>query len=247
MMRRFDLFFFRVAFLMILTLGWLSCGQRNVQQAGGEAMKMAARDFRPTLMRLDTILTAGDIQAARDTLAVLMQKFDKIEAAEIPDRLKDNTEKVESQIAALAEALDQLSMQLDNASLTAIDSTVLKSYQSVRMNFSRLGGLLRFKIPELVSFHDEVLHEIWHEAYPNDDIAAIKAAVPAFKQKAEALSNIQWPAALGAQVEEIKAKVVDLQKAVNALELACQGDDAEAIKKATEEVHSLYEKIARML
>lgn len=235
------------AILIVLMLGLMSCGEKKAPRAVGEEMKLAAKDFRPTLMRLDTILTAGDIQAARDTLAILMQKFDKIEAAEVPDRLKDNAAEIESRIAALATSLDELSMLLDNPSLAAIDSTVLKGYQSVRMNFSRLGGLLRFRIPELVSFHDEVLHEIWHEAYPNNDIAAIKAAVPAFKEKAAALSNIQWPNALGADLNKIKAKVVDLQNAVNALDLACQGDDAEAIKKATEEVHSLYESIARAL
>lgn len=246
-MRRFYPHIFVLSLFMVLALGLTSCGQKKEQKSGGEALKLAVRDFRPTLLQLDTILTVGDIQAARDTLAVLMQKFDKIESAEIPDRLKDNADKVESQIAALAMALDQLSMLLDNPSLTAIDTVVLNSYRSVRMNFSRLGGLLRFKIPELISFHDEVLHDIWHEAFPNNDIAAIKAAVPAFKEKAEALSNIQWPEALGAQVDEIKAKVVELQNAVTDLELACQGDDVEAIKQATDKVHSLYERIARML
>jgi len=64
------------------------------------------------------------------------------------------------------------------------------------MNFARLGGLLRFKIPELIDFHDNVLHDVWHEAYPNNDIAAIKASVPAFQEKAAALANVQWPEAL---------------------------------------------------
>jgi len=41
--------------------------------------------------------------------------------------------------------------------------------------------------------------------------------------------------------------VVELQNAVSALEAACQSGDTEAIKKATENVHSRYEKIARML
>ncbi len=246
-MRRFYPLLLSLSLLVVLSLGLTSCGQKKVQKSGGEALKLAAKDFQPTLMQLDTILSVGDIQAARDTLAILMQKFDKIESAEIPDRLKDNAEKVEAQIAALSTALDQLSMLLDNPSLTAIDTVVLNSYRSVRMNFSRLGGLLRFKIPALVSFHDEVLHEIWHEAYPNNDIAAIKAAVPTFKEKAEALSNVQWPEALGAQVDEIKAKVAELQNAVNDLELACQGDDVEAIKQATDKVHSLYERIVRML
>jgi len=237
-------------FMFLMVIGVLliaGCGQNQTEKAQSEALKLAAKDFQPTLLNLDTIITAGDVQAARDTLSVLMQKLDKIEDAEVPDRLADKADEIESQIAKLATSLDELSMTLDNPSLATIDCTVINGYRQVRMNFSRLGGLLRFRIPELVSFHDEVLHEIWHEAYPNNDIAAIKAAVPAFKEKAAALTNVQWPAALGDQIEVIKGQVVELQNAVSALEAACQSGDTEAIKKATENVHSRYEKIARML
>ncbi len=231
----------------LLTLFMVSCAPKKAEIAGAEALKVAARDFRPTLINLDAVLESGDVQAARDTLAVLSQKLDRIKTAEVPVRLAESAEKVKSQVDALSTAMAELSVALANPELTAIDSTVLDGYAAVRTNFARLGGLLRFKIPELISFHDDVLHDVWHEAYPNDDIAAIKAAVPAFKEKAAALNHVQWPAALGDQIETIKGKVVELQHAVDELDAACQGQDAEAIKKATEEVHSLYETIARML
>lgn len=232
---------------VLLTLMLVGCAPKKAELSGDEALKVAAKDFQPTMMNLNTVLKSGDIQGARDTLTLLYQKLEKIEAAEVPARLADNADKVESQIAALITAMDELSTALENPDLTAIDSTVLNQYTTVRINFARLGGLLRFKIPELISFHDDVLHEIWHEAYPNDDIAAIKAAVPAFKEKAAALTNVQWPEALGDQIEAIKDKVTALQDAVNELENACQGNDTKAIKKATENIHSLYETIARML
>ncbi len=233
--------------LVLLTLLLVSCAPKKTEIAGGEALKVAAKEFQPTLINLDAALKAGDIQAAKDTLNLLSQKFEKIKAAEVPARLAENAEKVKSQVEALSTAMAELSTALTSPEITSIDSTVLNSYTAVRMNFSRLGGLLRFKIPELISFHDDVLHDIWHEAYPNNDIAAIKAAVPAFKEKAAALANVQWPEALGDQTEVIKGKVTELQNAVNELEAACQSDDPEAIKKATEDVHSLYEKMAKML
>lgn len=232
--------------LMVLILLVAGCAPKKAEMKG-EALKIAAKDFQPALMNLDAALKSGDIQAAKDTLALLSQKLEQIKAAEVPARLMENAEKVKSQVDALSTAMAELSTVLANPELAAIDSTVLNSFTSVRVNFARLGGLLRFKIPELIAFHDDVLHEIWHEAYPNDDIAAIKAAVPAFKEKAAALNKVQWPEALGDQTEAIKEKVAALQNAVNDLDIACQGNDSEAIKKATEEVHSLYEKIARML
>lgn len=233
--------------LMLLTLFLVSCAPKKAEMVGGEALKAAARDFQPTMVNLETVLKAGDIQAAKDTLALLSQKLEKIKAAEVPGRLTESADKVKSQVDALATAMDELSAAVTNPGLTAIDSTILNSYTTARINFARLGGLLRFKIPELIAFHDLVLHDVWHEAYPNNDFAAIKAAVPEFKIKAAALDNVQWPEVLGDQIEVIKAKVAALQNAINELDAACQRDDTDAIKKSTEEVHSLYEMIAKML
>lgn len=243
--------FFRVTLfsilLLSLTLFFLSCTKKKDGGISNEALKLAAKDFQPTLINLETVLKSGDVAAAKDTLALLFQKLNRIKAAEVPARLAESADKVKSQVDALSTALDELSTTLANPDMTAIDSTMLDSYTKVRINFARLGGMLRFKIPELVAFHDMVLHDVWHEAYPNDDFAAIRAAVPDFKAKAAALDNVQWPEALGDQIEVIKGKVIALQNAVSELETACQGNDNEAIKKATEEVHSLYEVIARML
>jgi hypothetical protein len=232
---------------ILLILFLVSCAPKKAEMAGGEALKMAARNFQPTLINLDAVLKSGDIQVARDTLALLSQKLETIEDAEVPARLADNADKVKDQVAALTTAMDSLSTTLKNPELTAIDSNVLDQYTAVRINFARLGSLLRFKIPELIDFHDNVLHDVWHEAYPNSDIAAIKAAVPAFKEKAAALTSVQWPEALGDQIEAIKGKVTALQNTVSELETACEANDSEAIKKSTEDVHSLYETIARML
>jgi ABC-type transporter Mla subunit MlaD len=212
----------------------------------GEPLKLAAKAFQPTMMNLGKILKEGNIAVAKDTLNLLNKKFAAIDAAGIPARLSENADKVQSQIEALSNSLDDLTSALTEPELTEIDSTILNKFTTVQTNFSQLGASLRVKIPELVSFHD-VLHIVWHDYYPNDQIDSIKAIVPQFKEKAAALNNIQWPDVLSGDAAMLSQKVKNLQKAVDDLEAACQGGDVEAIKKATEAVHENYAAVNKML
>ena len=53
--------------LVLLTLLLFSCAPKKADMAGSEALKIAAKDFQPTMVNLDAALKAGDIQAAKDT------------------------------------------------------------------------------------------------------------------------------------------------------------------------------------
>jgi ABC-type transporter Mla subunit MlaD len=209
-------------------------------------LKPAVKAFQPTMMNLGKILKEGNIAAARDTLILLNKKFTAIDAAGIPARLSENADKVQAQVEALSNSLDDLTSALIEPELTEIDSTLLNKFTTVQTNFSQLGASLRVKISELVSFHD-VLQTVWHDYYPNDQIDSIKAILPQIKEKAAALNNIQWPDVLSGDATILTQKVKNLQKAVDNLEAACQGGDVEAIKKATEAVHEKYVTVNRML
>jgi len=232
--------------LLLITLFVAQCSTEKSKVTTVEPLKSAAKEFKPIMDNLENVLKEGNIAAAKDTLNLLTAKLKAITEAEIPERLAANADKVKSQVEKLSTSVEELSAALTNPELSEIDSTVLTNFSTVRINFARLGGLLRVEIPQLVSFHD-VLHGVWHDAYPSDDFIAIKAAVPAFKEEAAALDNIEWPPVLSDQVDVLKEKVKELLQAVNDLEAACQMDDTEAIKKATEEVHEKYATINSML
>jgi uncharacterized protein YukE len=242
-MKRFSNSILSISMLVLFTLLLVSCGPKKAEI---EPLKVAAKAFQPTMMNLKKILTEGNIAAAKDTLALLTEKFAAIEAAEIPARLTENSEKIQSQVAALATSLDELTSALTQPELAAIDSSLLEKFKTVNTNFARLGGSLKVKIPELISFHD-VLHTLWHDYYPNDQIDSIKTLVPEFKEKSTALNAIQWPDVLAGDADQLNQKIKDLQQSVEDLEAACQGDDAEAIKKASEIVHEKYAAINKML
>jgi len=228
--------------ISLLVLFMVSCGPKKAEI---ETLRVAAKTFQPIMISLGNILKEGDVAAAKDTLILLTEKFAAIKAAEVPARLAENTEKIQSQVDALSASLDELTTAIMLPELTAIDSTIIKKFDALRTNFSRLGGSLKVKIPELVSFHD-VLHTVWHDYYP-DQIDSIKAMAPQFQEKAAALNSIQWPAVLAGETEQLNQKVKELQQAVDELEAICQGDDVEAIKKATSAMHDAYRNVNRML
>lgn len=228
-------------FLIMLLLA--TCGPKKTEF---ETLRVAAKSFQPTMKNLGAVLNEGDIAAAKDTLALLTAKFAAIQTAEIPARLAENSTKIQSQVAALATSLDELTVALARPELAAIDSSVLEKFKTLNTNFARLGGSLKVKIPELISFHD-ALHTLWHDYYPNDQIDSIKAIVPLFNEKSAALNGIQWPNVLAGDTVELNQKVKELQQSVADLEAACQRDDSEAIKKASEAMHEKYAAINRML
>ncbi len=241
----FRTFLIIVVFLS-LTLFFYICPSEKGKVGTVEPLRTAANDFKLMMDNLDRILKAGNLTAAKDTLKLLAAKFTQIKAVEIPERLVESTEKIKSRIDALSTSMNELSMALLQPELTQIDSTVLKGFDAVRTNFAKLGSLLRVKIPELITFHD-VLYKVWHDYYPNDAIDSIKAIVPEFKEEAATLDKIQWPDVLNDQIETLKEQVKALQIAVDKLEAACQGEDTEAIKKATADVHENYRAINMML
>lgn len=234
-----------IAFLLIMLL-LATCAPKKAEKTGGEALRVTSKSFQPTMKNLGNMLKEGNVAAAKDTLALLTEKFAAIEAAEIPARLAENSEKIQSQVAALATSLDELTAVLAQPELAEVDSSVLEMFKNLNTNFARLGGSLKVKIPELISFHD-VLHTLWHDYYPNDQIDSIKTLVPEFKDKSAALNTIQWPDVVAGDVDQLNQKVKDLQQSVDELANACQGEDAEAIKKASEAVHEKYVAVNRML
>jgi len=242
--------FFRSSYLFLIMLSLVvfmfACSTKDTEVAKDRALRQVLNNCQLTMRNLEDVLKTGDVAAAKDSVAVLSQKLVTIKTAALPARVAEDADKIKSQIDALATSLQDFSSLLSRPETSEIDSVCLAGFEAMHNNFARLGAMLRVKIPELTAYHT-VLHKVWHDYYPNDDIEGIKASIPAFKEKAAAFENIQWPQVLADQVPMLKAKVKELQQALADLEAACQGDDAEAIKKATAAMHEKYASIKRML
>lgn len=101
-------------------------------------------------------------------------------------------------------------------------------------------------IPALKEFH-EVMHPIWHTAYPAKDIEMLKNFVEEVNQKAEKVYNVKLPGILREKEAKWKKGVEEFKEAVEKYNEAAQGTDDQALLDAAEVLHTKYENLVRII
>ncbi len=101
-------------------------------------------------------------------------------------------------------------------------------------------------VPALDAFH-EVIYPIWHTAYPEKDVAALKSYVPEIDKLAANIYVAKLPGILREKEAKWKAGVAEFRKSVEAYDAAAKGADNEALLKAAEALHMRYEMLVRTI
>jgi len=101
-------------------------------------------------------------------------------------------------------------------------------------------------VPELDSFH-EIIYPIWHDAYPNKDIAALRGFVPQIETLAGKIYSAKLPGILRDKEAKWTAGVAELRKSVEAYKAAAAGTDDQALLDAAETLHMKYEMLVRSI
>lgn len=180
-------------------------------------------------------LEQDDLGPVRIQAPELARHRDAILAAGLPSKLARRCPEISARAAELSRAVDRLLDQVSNkagneAVKTALDA-VHTAYRNLNSAQTSLDDLLE-------AFH-EILHPLWHDAYPAKDAAAVKAEIPKLKVRAKAILST-------AQASD-KAKVSgakSLLEAVTALEEAAAAKDDAGLLEALRIVHDAYEKLA---
>ncbi|MGA2531631.1 MAG: hypothetical protein ABSG19_01200 [Candidatus Aminicenantales bacterium] len=101
-------------------------------------------------------------------------------------------------------------------------------------------------VPELEAFH-EIIYPIWHTAYPEKDIAALKGYVPRINELAAKIYAAKLPGILREKEAAWTAGVDKLKQAVDAYNTAAKGADGQALLNAAEALHMRYETLVRAI
>ncbi len=101
-------------------------------------------------------------------------------------------------------------------------------------------------VPELEAFH-EVIYPIWHTAYPEKDIAALKGFVPEIDRLAEAVYGAKLPGILRDKEAKWQAGLAEFRKSVEAYAAAAKGNGDQALLDAAEALHARYEMLVRAI
>ena len=102
------------------------------------------------------------------------------------------------------------------------------------------------EVPELDAMH-ELIRPIWHDAYPNQDFDAIRAAVQQFEPLLAAVDSVELPGILRHKQDGWDAGKVVLMSAFDGMKEAVENDDNTALLSHTEALHVGYEQLVRMI
>ncbi len=101
-------------------------------------------------------------------------------------------------------------------------------------------------VPELEEFH-EIIYPIWHTAYPEKDIAALKGFVPEIERLAGRIYGAALPGILRDKEPKWQAGLAEFRRSVEAYAAAAQGTDDQALLDAAEALHARYEMLVRTI
>lgn len=102
------------------------------------------------------------------------------------------------------------------------------------------------RVPELEAFH-EIIYPIWHTAYPEKDIAALKGFVPEINKLAGEIFEARLPGILREKEAKWLAGLEEFKKSVEAYGAAANGADDQALLNAAEVLHARYEMLVRAI
>jgi hypothetical protein len=105
---------------------------------------------------------------------------------------------------------------------------------------------LAASVPELSDLH-EVVYPLWHTAYPNKDYAMMKELLPQARELTDKLDKAALPGILRDKQAEWDKGKLELEHALQALDVAIQKNSEEEMLKQTELFHASYEKLVRTI
>jgi triphosphoribosyl-dephospho-CoA synthetase len=104
----------------------------------------------------------------------------------------------------------------------------------------------RADVPALHEFHD-VIRTIWHDAWPNKDVATLRTLLPDVQKGAQAVAQAELPGILREKKAAWGEGVKELETRVAAYAAAVEGTDDQALLDAAERLHAQFEQLVRVI
>jgi hypothetical protein len=180
----------------------------------------------------------GDIEPVRARIGELVAGRDALMAANLPEKYKDVCPEISANAVVLSNTVDALAELVKNE---AGEGEIKDAFMKVHEAYRSVAQSMLLVQDLLDAFHD-VIQPVWHEAYPDKDIEAIKKAVPSLKVRAKLIVQISGKV----ESEAFKNGAQELLESVVTLEEALAAEDAEATLTAVELMHDAYHALTEI-
>jgi hypothetical protein len=104
----------------------------------------------------------------------------------------------------------------------------------------------RAEVPALDDYHD-VIRVIWHDAWPNKDVKALRELLSQVKEGAKAVADAKLPGILRDKQAAWDEGVKALDARVADYSAAAAGSDDQKLLDAAEKLHTQYEVLVRVI
>jgi hypothetical protein len=102
------------------------------------------------------------------------------------------------------------------------------------------------EVPALAAMH-EVIYPLWHEAWPNKNVAMIKELLPQVQQHVAAVEKAELPGILRDKQAAWSEQVKALRAALTTYEKAVAANETQPMLDAVEGLHARFEQMVRLI
>jgi len=180
----------------------------------------------------------GDFKSIREAIPEFEKTLKALVDAELPEfyhNVKDDFENKRDNLAFAVRKLRAVAQ-------TGDDEKLAKAVEDMHTAFEQMARVLAPRTRELEEFH-LVLYPLWHQAMPNKDYKAIKAAIPSLESKMDTLMSAQLSQRFSGIQSEFVEKREALKLTVEELADVCrQNKDEKIIDKLTQ-MHEAYREL----
>lgn len=206
------------------------------QTSEDDSLRQSLKGFHDVLSSLVHGPAAkGDFGPVKEKAATLSEWREKILASNLTAQLAKRCGEISARASSLSGTVDKL---VAEATADSSDEVMKAALDEVHNAYRDLNNSLTTLEDLLEAFHD-VMHPLWHEAYPDKDVEAIKAAIPKLSVRAKLI------VATAESTEP--SKLTDARSLLEKTELlteAGKADDELAVLEALRITHDAYEKLA---
>jgi len=165
----------------------------------------------------------------------------KIYAAKLPGILREKQAKYDAGLAEFRASVEAYAAAAQGAD----DKAMLDAAEVLHARYERLVRILMPVVKEMEAFH-KVLYVVYHTDLPAKDWAAVRAAAPDLKAKAEAVTAAKLPARLESKQEAFAKASAELLKAADVLAGLGSGADGAAVEQAVQKLHGRYQDLEKI-
>ncbi|MGZ5440074.1 MAG: hypothetical protein ACXWFJ_09490, partial [Candidatus Aminicenantales bacterium] len=182
-----------------------------------------------------------DIAMLKSLVPQVNELAGKVYAAKLPGILRDKQVKYDAGLAEFRAAVEAYNA----AAKGSVDKAMLDAAEVLHAKYEMLVRILRPVLKEMDDFH-KVLYVVYHTDLPAKNWAAVRAAAPDLKAKAEAVTAAKLSTRLEPKAEAFAKASGELVKAATVLAGLGPKADGAAVEQAVQKLHSRYQDLEKI-